>query len=269
MSRIKNAFLTKAKVAYLTAGDGACSADYFIALAKGGANILEIGIPFSDPIADGIVIQEAMNRALATHSNLSNVFEIVDKIRHHTDTVNVYSNRSSIADVAIILFTYYNPIFGREDSFLQQAKQAGVDGVLVVDMPYEESLEFRALAKKYDIDIITVIATSTTAARIKHIATHSTGFLYYACQRGTTGVRNTIAHDLKEKINLIRENSTLPIAVGFGVSNNDMVHEILYEANADGCVIGSYFVNAIQNGATPDELESITRAIYNGQINRG
>lgn len=253
MSRIKNAFLKKAKIAYLTAGDtplkGFHSAEYFIALAKGGCNILEIGIPFSDPIADGPIIQEAMNRALATHTNLKNVLEIITQIRKHTNA-------------AIIIFTYYNPIFGREEDFLQKAKNAGADGILVVDLPYEESQEFRTLATKYGIAIITVIAPSTTAARIKYISENSTGFLYYASQQGTTGIRTNLAHNLKEKINIIRQNSTLPIAVGFGISNKAMVHKVLHDANADGCVIGSYFVNAIKNGATPSELEKITRDIF-------
>lgn len=248
MQRIINAFKNKAKVAYLTAGDVTNSLEYFNALIQSGVNILEVGIPFSDPVADGAVIQLAMKKAIDMGTTTTKVLEIVTSIRKHSD-------------VAIILFTYLNPIIGNLEDFIVKAKNAGADGILVVDMPFEESSEFRFLCDKHGIAAIVVAAPSTPLERIKLLADNSNGFLYYACRSGTTGVKNELPLDLVDRINEIKKYSRLPIAVGFGVSNKDMVDKIL--AIADGVVVGSYFVNAIANNKSPEELGQMADEVFN------
>lgn len=250
MSRIAKAFENKAKIAYLTAGDGENSAEYFLALARGGANVLEIGIPFSDPVADGPAIQLAMTRALAKNTDVNSIFDIVRQIRPKTDA-------------ALILFTYLNPIQKNLEKFVIEAKEAGVDGVLVVDLPYEESHEFRFLCNKVGLALIAVTAPSTSLERIKLLSDNGSGFLYYACRRGTTGVKNELPTDLAERISQIKEHSKLPVVVGFGVSTNKMVKDILDVA--DGAVVGSYFVNAVAKNVTPIELEKMVSEVFNAK----
>ncbi|MFN8769960.1 MAG: tryptophan synthase subunit alpha [Neisseriaceae bacterium] len=253
--RIKRAFSSKAKIAYLTAGDGGeRSIDYFVALAQGGANVLEIGVPFSDPVADGVVIQQAMERSLKNGTNLKKVLEITKGIR-----TKLEQNQSS-ADVAIIIFTYFNQIQHNLDGFLNEASIAGVDGVLVVDLPFEESDELLFLAKCYNISIIFVASPSTSLSRIKQLSSTTNGFLYYACRKGTTGIRDELPLDIEERIKEVCLNSALPVAVGFGVSNSEMVNKIL--SIADGCVIGSYFVNKIAENVSPEDLQQLTHNIF-------
>ncbi|MCX8514078.1 MAG: tryptophan synthase subunit alpha [Burkholderiales bacterium] len=248
MSRIVKAFANKAKVAYLTAGDGENSEQYFIALAKGGANVLEVGIPFSDPTADGLIIQKAMERSLKAGTDVKKVLEIIKQIRLNTEA-------------AIIVFTYFNPIRSNLEYFLAQAKQSGADGVLVVDLPFEESSELRFLCAKYDLANISVTAPSTPLSRIKLIANNSSGFLYYACRKGTTGLRDELPLDLIERITEVRKYSSLPVAIGFGVSNNQMVQRIF--KIADGCVVGSYFVDAVSKQVPLAQLELMAANIFN------
>jgi len=248
MSRLTKAFASSAKVAYLTAGDGGNkSVDYFLALAKAGANVLEIGIPFSDPVADGPSIQLAMERALTGGTNLESVLQVVAGVRANTDA-------------AIIIFTYYNPILRDLENFLIKIKQAGADGILVVDLPFEENENLRFLCNRLELAPIMVASPSTPLDRVKLLSENSSGFLYYACRKGTTGVRSGLPDDITTQIKLVKENSVLPVAVGFGVSNSDMVSQLL--SIADGCVIGSYFVNAIANGKTPQELEVMAKEVF-------
>jgi tryptophan synthase alpha chain len=245
MSRIETAFANKAKIAYLTAGDG--DPLYFLALARAGANILEIGMPFSDPVADGPAIQLAMERSLKNGTNIDKVLDIVRQIR-------------SESDAAIILFTYYNPIQNNLEQFLNNAKQAGADGVLVVDLPFEEGAELRFLCNKIGLAQIAVAAPSTSPERIELLSRCGSGFLYYACRKGTTGVRDELPDDMVERIKVVRKHSKLPVAVGFGVSNHSMVEKILQVA--DGCVIGSYFVNIVAKNATPNELQQLAKEVF-------
>lgn len=247
MSRITKAFEQKAKVAYLTAGDGESSHEYFLALARAGANILEIGIPFSDPVADGPAIQLAMERALKNGTDVPKVLSIVKQIREQTEA-------------AIILFTYFNPIQNHLEQFLIDAKQAGADGILVVDLPYEEGEDLRFLCEKIGLAQVAVTAPSTSIERIKLLSSHGSGFLYYACRKGTTGTRDELPEDLVERMAEVRQYSKLPVAVGFGVSNNTMVQKILNVA--DGCVIGSYFVNAVAKKVTPQELQKLAEEVF-------
>lgn len=249
MQRIENAFQHRAKIAYLTAGDVENSLEYFESLILSGVNVLEVGIPFSDPVADGPVIQMAMKKALDNGTNVAKVLEVVEGIRAFSKVT------------AIILFTYLNPIVKDLEDFIIKAKDAGADGILVVDLPFEESSEFRFLCKKHGIAAIAVAAPSTPLDRIKLLADNSNGFLYYACRSGTTGIKNELPMDLVERINAIEEYSRLPIAVGFGVSTKSMVDKIL--AVAKGVVVGSYFVQAIHNGKTPKELCLMADEVFN------
>lgn len=249
MQRITEAFHHRARVAYLTAGDVANSLEYFEALILSGVDVLEVGIPFSDPVADGPVIQLAMKKALDRGTTTEKVLDIVAEIRTFSKTT------------AIILFTYLNPIVKNLEDFVIKAKNAGADGILVVDMPFEESSEFRFLCEKHGIAAIAVAAPSTPLDRIKLLTDNSNGFLYYACRSGTTGVKNELPADLVTRLNAIKKYSRLPIAVGFGVSTKEMVDKILDVAK--GVVVGSYFVDAILKGKTPKELRIMADEVFN------
>ena len=226
MSRISQAFAKKqAFIGYLTAGDS--SKARFLSLIEMGVNILEVGIPFSDPVADGPVIQKAMERSLRAGTTPKKVLQLVAELRKETE-------------VAIVLFTYFNPIQRDLKGFLAQAKKAGADGVLVVDLPLEESATYQFLCKNFDLAPIFVIAPSTPPERIRAISDAAKGFIYYACRKGTTGARGALPEDLPEKIAQIRTHTDLPIAVGFGISSREAANAVL--KIADGFVVGSHFV---------------------------
>ncbi len=232
MSRIERAFKKKAFVGYLTAGDGD-SREHFLGLVKGGVDVLEIGIPFSDPVADGPTIQRAMERALSAGMTVEKVMDLVVDLREETD-------------VAMILFTYLNPVQRDLKGFLRRAKEAGADGILIVDLPLEEAGEYRKFCKEVGLAPIFVIAPSTPPERIAKIAEAAEGFIYYACRKGTTGARHGLPEDYAEKIGRIRKLSGLPIAVGFGIAEKEAARAVLKEA--DGFVVGSYFIDGIEKG---------------------
>ncbi|MBU6383888.1 MAG: tryptophan synthase subunit alpha [Verrucomicrobia bacterium] len=226
MSRISKAFANKrAFIGYLTAGDA--GKKDFLELTHHGVNVLEVGIPFSDPVADGPVIQKAMMRALQKGMTPAKALDIVREIRAESD-------------VAIVVFTYLNPIQKDLKAFLSQAKQAGADGILIVDLPLEEADEYRFLCDRVGLDPIFLIAPSTPPERIERLSRAGRGFLYYACRKGTTGARTGLPEDLREKVAVIRAKSSLPIAVGFGISERKTADAIL--TIADGFVVGSHFV---------------------------
>lgn len=226
MSRISQAFAKKqAFIGYLTAGDS--SKEHFLSLIEMGVNILEVGIPFSDPVADGPVIQKAMERSLQAGTTPKKALQLVAELRKETE-------------VAIVLFTYFNPIQRDLKGFLAQAKKVGADGVLVVDLPLEESATYQLLCKNFGLSPIFVIAPSTPPERIRAISNAAKGFIYYACRKGTTGARSSLPEDLAEKIAQIRTHTDLPIAVGFGISSRETANAVL--KIADGFVVGSHFV---------------------------
>jgi tryptophan synthase alpha chain len=236
--------------AYVMAGDGGIenTINMAFALIKGGANLLEIGIPFSDPVADGPVIQAAATRSLSNATTLADVFSIVRKIRAKTN-------------VPIVLMSYFNPIFQYSVArFLADAKDAGVDGLLTVDLPLEKLLIFQPDFIAQQIDPILLIAPNTSAERIKKIAACGSGFLYYACRRGTTGVRSSLPEDFAEKITEIKKYTDLPILVGFGISSAEMVQEVLQ--HAEGLVVASHFVQAIAAGATPEAMTHCAQKLF-------
>lgn len=250
ISRIEKLFLAqKAFIGYLTAGDGGIQRTLAAALAliAGGVNMLEIGIPFSDPVADGPVIQRATSRSLASGTTLKDILWLIREIRKHSD-------------IPLILFSYLNPILSALSScFLNDAKAAGVDGLLLVDCPFEESSIIREKCNKNEISLIYVITPSTTLERMKKINEFSQGFLYYACQKGTTGMRHVLPDDFQQKLNSIKQVMQLPVVVGFGVANQAMVKNIL--AHADGVVVGSFFINALEKGAPPSALLNLAREL--------
>lgn len=225
MSRIVDCFKKKKPfIGYLTAGDGD-SERLFLQLVQGGVDLLEVGIPFSDPVADGPTIQKAMQRAEGTA--IADVLALIRSLRLKTEA-------------PMVLFTYFNPIQHRLNQFLSDAKQAGADGILVVDLPVEEAKEYARLCRRYHLDPIFVIAPSTSKKRMEEICKLASGFLYYACRKGTTGAREGLPSDLVEKIEQIRHVSSLPIAVGFGIADRKTADAVL--AVADGFVVGSYLV---------------------------
>lgn len=246
MNRIAGVFKKgKVFVTYLTAGQRGLDYSFKAALSliEGGADLLEIGVPFSDPVADGPVIQKAMTGALNRNTTILDALELVKKIRTHSE-------------VPTVLFSYFNPILqATKTDLFKRAKEAGVDGILIVDLPLEESTEYISKCNEFEIDPIFVIAPSTRAERIREINKRAKGFLYYACRKGTTGMRNDFPEGFKKQIKLIKQNSELPVVVGFGVSSYEIAKKII--ACADGFVVGSLFVNAINKGATPQELKKI------------
>lgn len=248
LKQISNVFAKqKAFVGYLTAGDGSIqrtlAAAY--ALIDGGVNILEIGMPFSDPVADGPIIQRAASRALAAGTTMKNIISLIKEIRKKSD-------------IPLILFSYYNPLLHAfKHNLLQEAAAAGLDGVLVVDCPIEESSQFQDQCLRHDLAPIYVITSFTSLDRLKKINDHAKGFLYFACQKGTTGPKDSLPKDFVEKLNAVKAVSTLPIVVGFGISTQEMASEVL--KHADGVVVGSLFVKALEEGATPKALTKIAK----------
>lgn len=243
MNRIQNAFNQgKVFAAYVTAGDSDIS--MIRALIKGGVNLLEIGVPFSDPIADGLVIQRAMQRALDAGTTLNDVFNLIKTIRAEYD-------------IPIILFTYYNPIL--KPGVLQHAKEAGVDGVLVVDLPFFEAEEHLKTCAQLDLAPIAVIAPTTTEKRLKELAAQGRGFLYYACQKGTTGVRKDLPSDVQEKLAQIKNITHMPVIIGFGIADRSASSAAVLMA--DGFVVGSYFIQAMESGISADDLTKLATSI--------
>jgi tryptophan synthase alpha chain len=235
----------KAFVAYLTAGDPDLEAtgELILALDRAGVDILEIGVPFSDPTADGPVIQAAAQRSLAEGTTLAGILDMIESIRH-------------VTEIPIVLFGYYNPIlsFGPEQ-FARRAVAAGVDGILVVDLPPEESRELRQFTDPHGLDFISLIAPTTSAERTAQIAKDATGFLYYISITGVTGTATPRITDISKEIHQIRGITDMPVVVGFGISTPRQAREIAW--CADGIVIGSAFVQLIADNGRSNNLVKI------------
>jgi tryptophan synthase alpha chain len=228
-------------VAYVTAGDPtlARTAEILIALADSGADVLEVGVPFSDPLADGPVIQRASERALAGGTTLRRTLDMIRE------------TRARIAS-PIVLFTYANPILRMgEAAFVDAAAAAGVDGVLVLDLPVEEAGPFRGRLGAAGLDPIFLLSPTTTDARIRASAELGSGFLYVISRLGVTGARDQLAADIEPLVRRIRAQSALPLALGFGISKPEHVAQV--GRWADAAVVGSALVNVIaEHGASPD-----------------
>jgi len=235
----------KALIVYLTAGDPslAVTKKLILGLEKSGADILEIGVPFSDPTADGPVIQEASQRSLKAGTTLQRVLDLVADIRR-------------ASQIPIVLFGYYNPIFAYgTKKFAQAAKKAGVDGILVVDLPREEAKELRKYTDAVDIDFISLVAPTTGMERLRQIAVDATGFLYYISITGVTGTTAPKIDNIKSEVEKIRKITRLPLAVGFGISKPQQASEIA--RFADGVIIGSAIVRLIDENKENIDLIKI------------
>ncbi|MGE4507553.1 MAG: tryptophan synthase subunit alpha [Eubacteriaceae bacterium] len=234
MSRIDQAFnQKKALIGFLTGGDPSIekTIDYILEMEKAGVDLVEIGIPFSDPVAEGLVIEKANKRALEAGTTTDSLFGMVKKIREKTQ-------------IPLVFLTYMNPVFvyGAE-RFFKNCQESGIDGVIIPDLPFEEKEEVMELSKKYGIDRITLIAP-TSQDRIVKLAKPATGFIYLVSSMGVTGVRNEINTDLEAIIKQIKKVSSVPVAVGFGISTPDQVKTI--GAVSDGVIVGSAIVRIIE-----------------------
>jgi tryptophan synthase alpha chain len=228
-------------VTYVTAGDPDLerTAGILRALDRAGADVLEVGVPFSDPLADGPVIQRATERALAAGTTLSGVLDLLDSMRGDLNA-------------PIVIFSYANPILrlGAE-RFADRARGAGVDGVLILDLPIEEANESRAMLARRGIDTILLLSPTTTDDRLRRAAELGSGFLYAISRLGVTGARDTLAAGAQEMVRRIRSVSDLPVALGFGISKPDHVREV--GQWADAAVVGSALVDVIaREGASRD-----------------
>lgn len=233
MTRINNAFANgKAFIAFITGGDPDIDTteQLIYAMEKAGADLIEIGIPFSDPIAEGVVIQEADERALKNNVTTDDLFALVKKVRQNSE-------------IPLVFMTYYNPVFsyGR-DKFMANAKEAGIDGLIIPDVPFEESEEVRTYCHQYGIDLINMIAP-TSVTRTKMIAEKAEGFLYCVSSLGVTGVRSEIKSDIAGLIKDAKEVTETPCAIGFGISTPEQAKEMA--AVADGVIVGSAIVRIV------------------------
>jgi len=235
---------TPGLVTYVTAGDPDLPRTEGIlrALDRAGADVLEVGVPFSDPLADGPVIQRATERALASGTTLAGVLDLIGRLR-------------SDVRAPIVIFSYANPIlrFG-EERFADTARAAGVDGVLVLDLPIEEADGFRAMLDKRGIDTILLLSPTTTDARLRQAAALGSGFLYAISRLGVTGARESLAEGAEQMVRRIRQVTNLPVALGFGISKPDHVRDV--GQWADAAVVGSALVTVIAEAGASDTLET-------------
>lgn len=233
MSRIKNAFENKkAFIGFVTAGDPSLdkTEEFVLEMERAGATLVEIGIPFSDPIAEGPVIQEANIRALSAGCTTDKVFDMVASLRTKTE-------------IPLVFLTYLNPIFKYgSERFCKRCKEVGIDGLIIPDMPYEEKGEISEVATQYNVDLISLIAP-TSASRIEMIAKEAQGFIYVVSSMGVTGVRSDIKTNVEDIVKSIRKVTDIPVAIGFGIHTREQVQE--YFKEADGVIIGSAIVKII------------------------
>jgi len=257
MSRISSLFAElekqgkKALIPYVTAGDPnpTVTVDMMHALVKAGADIIELGVPFSDPMADGPTIQLACERALEHNTSLRDVLAMVAEFRQ------------SNADTPVVLMGYLNPVeaMGYE-TFAKAASESGVDGVLMVDMPPEESGENAQIFSDNDLDIIYLIAPTTTNERIAEIAKFSSGYVYYVSIKGVTGSASLDVADVEQNLVRIRERVNVPVGVGFGIKDGATAAAVAKVA--DGVIVGSALVNKIaENANQPDQAIAEVSAV--------
>jgi tryptophan synthase alpha chain len=222
-------------IAYVTCGDPdlATTREVILAAINAGASVIELGVPFSDPLADGPVIQRASERALKQGVSLQNVLTLASEIREHSQSVG------------LVIFSYLNPILRMGlAKFCQVARIAGIDGTLITDLPVEESAEYQREARKHDLATIFLAAPTSTDQRLKLIAQVSTGFIYAISRTGVTGARQQMTGDAKTLVKRIRRFTRLPIAVGFGISTPQQFAAV--GQFAEGAVVGSAIVHAIE-----------------------
>jgi tryptophan synthase alpha chain len=226
-----------ALIPFITAGDPSLeiTAQALKILDENGADIIELGVPYSDPLADGPVIQAAATRALQKETRLEQVLELVNKV-------------SPILKAPIVLFTYYNPILNRGiESFLQQIAESGVKGLVIPDLPVEEASDLLKLAQKKGIEVILLIAPTSSSDRIQLIANQSQGFIYLVSVTGVTGMRSQVAGRVRDLLPNIRSITDKPIGIGFGISNSEQAKQ-MKDWGADAVIVGSAFVQLLAQG---------------------
>jgi len=232
----------KAFIVYITAGDPDTKTTEKIALEldRCGVDILELGIPFSDPIADGPTIQAASQRSLSNNINVAKILGLVRRVR-------------KAADIPIALMTYYNPVYryGVND-FVNDSKDAGVDGIIVPDLPPEEAKELISYSKKADFENIFLLSPTSSRERIRLITQRSSGFVYYVSLTGVTGAREHLPKDIVDNVRMIKKMTDKPVCVGFGVSTPRQAHSIA--RIADGVIVGSAVIKVIEKNLKYDNL---------------
>lgn len=233
MSRIAKAFAGgKAFIAFITGGDPdlETTEELVLAMAEAGADLIEIGIPFSDPVAEGIVIQEADERALKAGCTTDKLFELVERLRQKTE-------------VPLLFMTYLNPIFTYgKGRFLMRCAECGIDGIIVPDLPFEEKAELADICAGHSVDLISMIAP-TSEERIAKIAREAQGFIYCVSSLGVTGVRREITTDLSQIVEKVREVTPVPCAIGFGISTPEQAAQMAQLS--DGVIVGSAIVKLV------------------------
>ncbi len=259
MTRIKSCFnkikneKRKALVVFITAGDPDLDATKNIldAIDDSGADIIELGVPFSDPLADGPIIQAASLRSLKSGTTLKKIISLVQEIR-------------KTRNIPIVLMTSFNPVFVYgEKQFIEDAVSVGVDGVIIPDLPPEEATQFSDYASKKNLDVIYLLAPTSTDDRIQMVAKHGRGFIYYVSLTGTTGMRAQLADGLGDKVSAIKQKSKIPVLIGFGISNSELAREAT--KFSDGVIIGSAVVKLIENNSDPIQ-RNIKLAEFIGSI---
>jgi tryptophan synthase alpha chain len=248
MSRIDRVFEKRGKTAFIgftVAGDPdeVTSLRIAKALIDGGTDILEFGVPFSDPVADGPVIQRADDRALAAGTNPDTIFRLVRAVREYSD-------------IPIVFLTYYNIVHKRGiERFYREAHEAGVDGILVADMPVEESAEVMEAASRHGIDPIFLVTQTTSDERIDRIVEKARGYLYLVAVLGVTGVRDQVSSGALELISRVRKHTDIPLALGFGISSMEHA-KTCTAAGADGVIVGSAIVSIVERTlGSPESME--------------
>jgi tryptophan synthase alpha chain len=256
MNRIEQKFKTlkehkqKAFIAFITAGypNLGVTEKLVLEFAKIGVDIIELGVPFSDPLADGPIIQEASEVALTKKTNLKAILNLVKRVRKTTQ-------------IPICLMSYYNPIFCFDEKrFVKQAQACGVDGVIIPDLPPEEGRSFIKLARKFNLDTIFFLSPTSTPQRIKMVSLVSKGFIYYVSLTGVTGVRKNLPTDLIANLKMVKRYTKKPVCVGFGISGPQHLKQI-YKI-ADGAIVGSAIIKEIRRYIhKPDLAKRVARFI--------
>lgn len=234
MNKLQQVFANgKAFIPFITAGDPSIeiTKELVIQMSEAGADLIELGIPFSDPVAEGQVIQDANVRALSSGTSVDKIFDMLKEIR-------------KVSNVPIAFMTYANPVFAYDaDRFLRNCQEIGVDGLIVPDLPFEEKEELMPFCLKYGISLISMIAP-TSKNRIHMIAREAQGFIYCVSSMGVTGIRENISTDVKEMVELIKEVSDIPCAIGFGISTPEQATRMA--EFYDGVIVGSAIVKVVE-----------------------